>query len=291
MRHLFVAVLIVLSLAACSRQAEERKWTTVMEAEISKVSALSGGQIVQILVNEGDVVEPGDTLALLDDKELRFSMEQLQASLRELTAQKDLYQSQIAIAKADLEYQSSRQSRNESLYKEEMIPLQQLEDGEILRRKAELQYGSAGKNLQLTEAKRGSLEAQVKSVQKKIADCVIVSSFSGRVENVYYNEGEMLPNMGQLAEIVNSDQMEASIYVSEQYLSVIKPGMAAKLKVSGSQRAIPAKIIRISNKAEFTPKTVLTTDNRSVMAYAIRLRADNPDGLLKDGMPVDVYLP
>jgi len=100
----------------------------------------------------------------------------------------------------------------------------------------------------------------------------------------------MLPNMGQLAEIINSEQMEANIYVSEDYLSVIKPGQSVKLKVSGYRNTLPATLIRISNRAEFTPKTVLTPDNRSVMAYAVRLRVENPDGILKDGMPVDVYL-
>jgi HlyD family secretion protein len=101
----------------------------------------------------------------------------------------------------------------------------------------------------------------------------------------------MLPAMTQLAEIVATQSMEANIYVSEELLAALKPGMPLKLKVNGYTNDIPAEIIRISNKAEFTPKTVLTPDNRSVMVYAIRLRAENPEGILKDGMPVDVYLP
>ena len=291
MRNILTILLMILSLSACQRKAEERIWTTVMEAEISKVSALSGGRIDSILVAEGDEVQAGDIIARLDDKELRFNLEQLQASIRELAAQKELYKSQIELAKADLQYQNSKQSRNESLYNEDYIPRQQFEDGEILRKKAELQHESAGKNLRVVEAKREALEAQIKNVQKKIEDCVIKSAFSGRVENVFFNEGEMLPNMGQLAEIINSEQMEANIYVSEEYLSVIKPGQSVKLKVNGYRQDLPATLIRISNRAEFTPKTVLTPDNRRVRAYAVRLRAENPDGILKDGMPVDVYLP
>ncbi|MDD3103631.1 MAG: efflux RND transporter periplasmic adaptor subunit, partial [Candidatus Cloacimonetes bacterium] len=187
--------------------------------------------------------------------------------------------------------QTRRQNRSESLYEEEVIPLQNLEDGQILKNKAELQHESARKNLRLVEAKRAAIEAQIKSVQKKIQDCIITTAFTGRVEHIYFDEGEMLPNMGQLALILNIQSLEANIYVGEEYLAQFHPGMQLNLKVNGYADAIEARIIRISNKAEFTPKTVLTPDNRTVMVYAIRLKAENPEGILKDGMPVDVVLP
>lgn len=291
MKQIGLILILMLALAACNRKAEQQMWTTVMEAKIYSVAAQSGGQIKQISVTEGDTIASGKIVAKLDDQQYRFSMEHLQASLRELEAQKNLYQSQISLAAADRDYQNSRQQRNETLYEEAVIPLQQFEDGEIIARKAELQLESATKNLQLVEAKRAALQAQMKSVQKQIDDCVIVSSFSGRVETLFFDEGEMLPPMTQLAEIVATQSMEANIYVSEELLAALKSGMKLKLKVNGYPNDIPAEIIRISNKAEFTPKTVLTPDNRSVMVYAIRLRAENPEGILKDGMPVDVYLP
>ena len=291
MKQVLVLMLVLLSLAGCQSKKEQQVWTTVMEAEIYKISALSGGQIKQIFVSEGQEIESGTLVAKLDDQQLRYSLEQLQASMRELEAQRSLYQSQIALAAADLEYQSSKQLRNEKLYEEEMIALQQFEDGEIIKKKAELQHESARKNLALVTAKQASLQAQIKSVQKQIDDCVIVSSFSGRVESVFYDEGEMLPAMAQLAEIVNTKSMEANIYVNEQRLASLKPRMQVKLRVNGYKNELTAQIVRISNKAEFTPKTVLTPDNRTVMVYAIRLRTGNAQGILKDGMPVDVYLP
>ncbi|HRY83823.1 MAG TPA: HlyD family efflux transporter periplasmic adaptor subunit [Candidatus Cloacimonadota bacterium] len=291
MKPTLVFILVLLSLAGCQSKQEQQVWTTVMEAEIYKISALSGGQIKQILVSEGQEIESGTLVAKLDDQQFRFNREQLQASLLELEAQNDLYQSQIALAAADLEYQSSRQQRNEKLYEEEMIARQQFEDGEIIKKKAELQHESARKNLALVKAKQASLQAQLKSVQKQIDDCVIVSSFSGRVESVFYDEGEMLPAMAHLAEIVNTKSMEANIYVNEERLATLKPGMRVKLRVNGYKNELTAQITRISNKAEFTPKTVLTPDNRTVMVYAVRLRTGNTQGILKDGMPVDVYLP
>ncbi len=291
MKRIIILSVLLLALAACGRKDEEQIWTTMMEADLYRVSALAGGRISKIYVAEGDEVKAGDKIAQLDDSDLRFTLEQLRASLQELEAQKQLFNTQIALAATELEYQSRRQGRSETLYEENVIPLQNLEDGELMKSKAELQHESAQKNLRLVEAKRPALQAQLKSVQKKIDDFTITTPFTGRVEHLYFDEGEMLPNMGQLAEILNIQSLEANIYVGEEYLAQFQPGIQLKLKINGHSEAIDAKIIRISNKAEFTPKTVLTPDNRTVMVYAIRLKAENPNGILKDGMPVDVVLP
>ncbi|MDZ4182196.1 MAG: HlyD family efflux transporter periplasmic adaptor subunit [Candidatus Cloacimonadaceae bacterium] len=291
MKRIMILLMLLAGLYACQRKEEGQSWTTVMEADIYRVSALAGGQISKIFVAQGQEVEPGTIIAQLDDRELRYSLEQIMGARTELLAQEQLNQTQVALAAAELEYQSRRHSRNESLFKEEMISLQSLEDGKIQVSKAELQHEAAVKNLRLVQTKKASLLAQQKSIEKKIEDCVIISAFQGRVENLYYDEGEMLPMMGLLAEIINTRSLEANIYVNEEYLARIKTQDRAKLRIKGYQAELDAQIIHISNKAEFTPKTVLTPDNRSVMVYAVRIRADNAGGILKDGMPVDVHLP
>lgn len=291
MRRLLFILILALALASCDRDESGERWTTVMEATSFRVSALSGGRISEIYVSEGDEIESGAKIAQLDVQELQFSLEQQMAALQELAVQEELFHNQIEIANADLEYQSRRQGRSERLYEEDVIPLQNLEDGQLLKSKAELQYQAAQKNLRLAEAKRASILAQIKTLKKRIEDSTISSAFSGRIENLYFDEGEILPNMGQLAEILDTKSLEANIYVNEEYLARFKPEMRLMLEVSGYAERIKARIIKISNKAEFTPKTVLTPDNRSVMVYAVRLRAENPQGILKDGMPVDVYLP
>ena len=291
MRRLLFTLILALALFSCAREESGERWTTVMEATSFRISALLGGRISKIYVTEGEEIESGAKIAELDAQELQFSLEQQMAALQELAVQEELFLTQIEIASADLEYQSRRQGRSERLYEEEVIPLQNLEDGQLLKSKAELQYQAAQKNLRLAEARKASILAQIKTLKKRIEDSTIISEFSGRIEHLYFDEGEMLPNMGQLAEVLDTKSLEANIYVNEEYLALFKPGMRLMLAVSGHADRLEARVIKISNKAEFTPKTVLTPDNRSVMVYAIRLRAENPQGILKDGMPVDVYLP
>jgi len=242
-------------------------------------------------LNEGDLVSEGDTLAVLDKREFEYMLEQLNATRSELNAQEALLRTQIAQAGNDLEYQQGRQNRASNLYDADVIPKQSLEDSELLQTKAETQLKAAQQNLALVAAKRGQADAQEKGLRKKIADCVITAPYSGMVNTLYYREGEIIPPLGQLAQITDTAQIELSIYVDESRLAKLKPGMKANLKVQGNAKTYPAVVSHISNKAEFTPKTVLTPDNRSVMVYAVRLKAENPEGILKDGMPVDVTLP
>jgi HlyD family secretion protein len=231
-----------------------------------------------------------DTLAVLDARELEYGMEQLQAGLRELNAQEAIYRTQIATAEEDLAYVEARQGRNEKLFEASVIPRQNLEDGQNLEAKARNLLKSTRQSLSVLDAKRASLAAQQKVLQKKLADCVVTSQASGTVETLFYSEGEVLPPLGQLAELSDLDDPEISIYVSEEWLARLKVGALFKLRAQGYRYPLDAELIRISNRAEFTPKTALTPDNRNVMVYALRLRVNNREGILKDGMPVDVSL-
>lgn len=282
---------LALILSACSPRTKEVFWTSVMEAELNHVSAVAGGRIMKLNVKEGDEVKQGDLLATLDDQELRYTLEQMEASLRELDAQEKLLLTQIAIAEVELNYQNGRFSRTERLYQEAIIPLQSYEDTQIMQSKAELQLSSSKQNLSLLTAKRSALVAQGNIIRKKLADCIIVSPFNGRIETLFFNEGEMIPSLGKLAQISNIDYPEANIYVNEEWLAHLKLSMPLMIRLQSRTEPIPAQVICISNKAEFTPKTVLTPDNRSVMVYAVRIRAENPEGILKDGMPVDIFVP
>ncbi len=291
MNKIISILIAVLVLTACGSKDKEPVWTSQVESRLFHVSTSTGGKIVLLRVEEGEAVQAGDTLAVLDTRELEYNMEQLQAGLRELDAQEAIYHTQIATAEEDLAYVATRQGRNEKLFEASVIPRQNLEDGQILQTKARNLLKSTRQSLKVLEAKRASLAAQQKILRKKLTDCVVLSPASGTLETLFYSAGEVLPPLGQLAELSDLSAPEISIYVSEEWLSKLKIGSKFNLRARGFSQNIPAEVIRISNRAEFTPKTALTPDNRNVMVYGIRLRAQNDSGILKDGMPVDVSLP
>lgn len=290
MKKVVYILLISMALVSCARREKEAVWTSLVEASTFHVSTQMGGKIISLMVKEGDAVQAGDTLAVLDSRELEYGLEQLNAGLQELKAQEAIYQTQISTAEEDLAYVDARQNRNEKLYEAAVIPRQNLEDGQILQAKAQNQLKATRQSLSVLDAKRASLQAQQKTLEKKLVDCVVLSPASGTVETLFYNEGEVLPPLGKLAELSDISDPEISIYVGEEWLAKLKVGTKFKLRTRGSSQPLDAELIRISNRAEFTPKTALTPDNRNVMVYAARLRVHNENGILKDGMPVDISL-
>jgi len=89
-------------------------------------------------------------------------------------------------------------------------------------------------------------------------------------------------------EITSLDTVETTIYLAEKDLPSVKTGQEVKVKLDGRTDPLSGTVSWISPKAEFTPKQVLTPDNRAALAYAVRIRIPNPDRLIKHGQPVEV---
>lgn len=281
---------LLAGLVACGRQSREEHYTSVLEGTRTKVNALMGGTIQRVNIAEGDSVRIGEVLAVLDNRELNFQGDQLAATERELDAQENVSRTQINQAQTDLAYVNQRKERTQNLVGEGVLPRQNLDDLLNLESKARSQLTAANQSLELLKAKRAQLAAQKEILSKKLDDSLLRATANGRISTLYYRGGEVIPPLGQLAEIVTLDSMETSIYVGEERLAEIKTGRTLPLKIAGLDQALTGTVIRIADQAEFTPKTVLTPDNRSSMVYAVRIRVPNPQGALKDGMPVDVCL-
>ncbi len=286
----FMILALLAGLVACGRQSREEHYTSVLEGTRTKVNALMGGTIQRVNIAEGDSVRIGEVLAVLDNRELNFQGDQLAATERELDAQENVSRTQINQAQTDLAYVNQRKERTQNLVGEGVLPRQNLDDLLNLESKARSQLTAANQSLELLKAKRAQLAAQKEILSKKLDDSLLRATANGRISTLYYRGGEVIPPLGQLAEIVTLDSMETSIYVGEERLAEIKTGRTLPLKIAGLDQALTGTVIRIADQAEFTPKTVLTPDNRSSMVYAVRIRVPNPQGALKDGMPVDVWL-
>ncbi|HEB10849.1 MAG TPA: hypothetical protein ENI06_06515 [Spirochaetales bacterium] len=96
------------------------------------------------------------------------------------------------------------------------------------------------------------------------------------------------PPLRPVIDLVNLDNVWCYIYVSESLLTEIAPGNPVKGKVSNY--TFGEKISHINSRAEFSPKEILSPDNRKALVYAVKISFENPERILKIGMPIDVYL-
>lgn len=271
----------------CKAKQQPLMYTSTLEATKLHVPSLNGGIIQKLLVQEGDWVNIGDTLAVMDSREIGYSIEQIDASLQELNMQIAIAKTNQTQADTDVAYVQERTDRLDRLYKSDVVTKQNLDDALNLETKSKTLTQNASSQAQMLAATREKLLAQKKILLKKLHDGIIYSPLSGKVTTLYYQGGEAIPPFANLVEIINAKSLDTDVYVSETMLAKLKTGQTATIKTESGIK-FTGKINIISSKAEFTPKTILTPDTRAGMVYAVTIKVDNPDDVLKDGMPVEV---
>ncbi len=276
-------------LLGCQQQPQTTTYTGVLEGRSTRVPALLGGRLVQVRVEEGMMVAPGDTLALVDSLELAIQARQVEAAREELAVQQELAATALARAGTDLEYAEEKAGRIRALAQEQALPQQNADDLHQLVELARSARQSAGQQLKLLQTKDRQLSVQLEMIRKKEADAVVVAPAAGMVASRYFEPGEAVMPMQAVVELLQVRQLEIKIYLPGEKLPQVRYGQEVQLRVDGMSEALPGQVIWVSEKAEFTPKTILTPETRAALVYAVKVLVANPEGLLKHGMPAEVW--
>lgn len=284
------AIFPLLLILCCTTKSHHDIYTSVLEGKSIHVPALTGGKIVAVFFDVGQEVFAGDSLAVVDTTDLVLQHQQAQAAREELLVQENINRTNLDRAKADLDYVQVKYERVKALYEKQATPEQSLDDLDNQLHRVRSAYKAAQDQIQILQARRKQLEAQLGSIRKKISDAVIIAPTDGLVASRYYEKGEAVPTMQPILELVHISEMDAKIYIPEEMLPQIKPGQPVRIRVDGLAEDLPGRVSWISPKAEFTPKTILTPETRTSLVYAVKVTVPNPDRVLKHGMPVEVIL-
>ncbi len=274
----------------CSGDAGDHQYTGILEGTSVQVPALTPGQITQIPVKTGEYIEKNQLLAVVDSTDLIYQREQLTAARDELTIQKAIARINVSRANKDYAYLKTTHDRIANLYKSESVTKQKLDDVTNNLQNSQTTLSNARQALSSIAAGQKRIEAQIKSINKKIRDARIISPANGIITTIYYEAGEAIPQFSPIMEIIDIKDMEVKIYISAELLSTIKYGQEVTVNVDGLNETMKGQIIWVSPKAEFTPKTILTPNTRTSLVYAIKVSIPNEDGILKHGMPVVINL-
>lgn len=287
--YLFVAICSMV-LWSCGNNSARDGYTSVVEGTSVQVPALTGGEIKELRVDTGQEVHAGDTLARVDTTELAFQRQQLEAGLEELGVQLKIARANLNQAQSTEQYVREKQQRIAMLVQSNSASRQSLDDLTNQLNQAQTALENSRQTFQSLEAKRKQLEAQLGIVNKKIKDAVIVAPIDGIISEKYFELGEAIPPLGPLVEIIEIREVDVKIYISEKKLPAVKYSQEVRVKVDGLERELAGKVSWISPKAEFTPKSILTPETRTSLVYAVKITVPNPEGILKHGMPVEVFL-
>ena len=289
-RNSFILLLMAIFILACGSGNNENEYTAVIEGTVVKVPALTGGQITAMLVDVGNRVDSGQTLALVDTTELDLQRRQLLASLEEIAVQSRIAGTNVARTRDELRYIQTKFDRISGLYQAESVPLQNYDDVKNQLDQVNKSLLTAEQQQQSLNARKEVVRAQIALLDKKINDATIRSPRAGIISAKYFETGEAVPPGQPILELTDISKVDTRIYVGESLLASLKHGQAADVQIDGSDQQLTGHLSWISPKAEFTPKSIMTPETRTSLVYAVEVSIENRNDLLKHGMPVVIKL-
>ena len=248
----------------CEKKNNDRiTGSGTLEATEITISSKSNGQVLDLLVKEGDHVQIGSVIAVVDTEKLALQKEQIQAGLAEVDYHISTAREGINLAQEQVESITKKYERINKLQKEGAATQQQLDDIETMYNQSQTQLKTTQSNLKAAQMKKQQIEANLKLIESQIKDATIVSPASGIVINKFIEQGENVAMGLPIVTIADLTKLWIKLYVTAPQLGFIQLGEKAAIRVdSFPDRKFDGKIIWISSKAEFTPKNIQTKDER-----------------------------
>lgn len=290
--------------SSCRDNTNNYDASGTFEATETIVSAEANGVIEAFNIQEGQTLDSGMYIGYIDTTQLYLKKKQLEAQVKamgyklpDISAQTAQFKQQAAVTQSDLDYLLKEKKRTENLLKANAATPKQLDDinAKIATAKEQIKaiYKQGAAQASALKTQRSGISADVQPLYFQIAQLndqleksKIVNPVKGTVLTKFAEEKEMATIGKPLYSIADLTTIILRAYITGNQFSAIKLGQKVKVMVddtSGKAKSYEGVIEWISGKAEFTPKTIQTKDERANLVYAIKIRVKN-DGGLKIGM-------
>ncbi len=311
-------VLFLLLATSCKEKAKQFDASGTFEATEIIVSAESTGKILSLDIKEGDAVAKGKVIGTIDPLSIELQKEQIAASMTALTQKSNdaspqiavfqeqigVQRNQIGVQKQQLIVLQKEQRRLENLVKAEAATPKQLDDVngqvDVLKKQIEASESSikvferqiaaqtavVGIQNRGILSEQGPLEKRMKQLDDQIARTKITNPLDGTILAKYAESGEITMAGKPIYKVADMSEMTLRAYITGDQLGQIKINQPVKVLIDDGKdkyRELQGKLFWVSEKAEFTPKTVQTKDERANLVYATKIKVKN-DGTLKIGM-------
>ncbi|HEY7006478.1 MAG TPA: HlyD family efflux transporter periplasmic adaptor subunit [Sphingomicrobium sp.] len=290
-----------------------------LEANELFISSKYPGRIKEVLVNEGDTVNPGQIVARLDTEELEANLRQAEAQIAEArgteaaaradigtkVAQVNMRSAQIVAKQADYSYASQQYSRSKGLVPTGAVSQQeaQLDNAQMLSTRAQVassqaDLAAARADLAQAQATAGrttstiqAASAEADRIRAQIKDSVLVAPMRGRIERRLAEAGEVVGAGGRVYSLVDLSDVYMYVFLPEKVTGKLRMGSEARIVLDAApQYPIRAYVSYVSPTAQFTPKTVETAEERHNLTFRVKLqipkeRLKQYEALVKAGVP------
>ncbi|HEY46698.1 MAG: hypothetical protein AMJ88_08330 [Anaerolineae bacterium SM23_ 63] len=316
----FLIAFILLSLQVgcrASPSAEEDKILAsgFIEGREYTIASTLGGRVNEIMAEQGERVQMGHSLVLLDrtilDRAYDIAQAGVTAAEAALTAQERLprpqdltmAQAQLDTAKADLDAAQAALDLLKESYKPYKPP-----EAELHRAESTVEVMRAGVALaqaQFEQVEAGPFEGEIdianavveealanlQWVESQLAELSLKAPVTGIVSQLLVKVGEVAAPGAPLVTVLDPSFLTLTVYVPEAQVAKVKVGNEVEIRVDAyPEDVFEGRVRTIADQAQFTPTEVQTQEERVKLVFAVEIFIDNPDGRLKPGMPADAII-
>lgn len=315
---IIVIIVVLVGLAIYKMQSSKVEGLTAtgtIEITRTDITPKVSGYIGELLIKEGESVTRGQVVARisrpdLEAQKLRDEAALVKAQIQLLDLKKgsrvqEISEAEATIASGQAVYDKAKRDyeRQQDLFLQGAVAAQQLDAtrsayevaaSNLAAYQARSSLVAAGYRPDVITAQQAEVErsqAIVQLAKTTLDDLIILSPLDGVVFTKNYEQGEYVNAGAAIATIGNGRDCWVKVYISSAQLGLIGVGQNVAVMVdSFPNREFSGQIKEISQQAEFTPRQSITKQERANMVFAVKVKIDNVEGILKPGMPADVVI-
>jgi HlyD family secretion protein len=289
MKTLILILSVAVALSACSNNNGGLDGSGTFEAVETVISAEVTGRLVEFSIIDGSQVERGQLVGVIDTTQLVLKKQQLQAQIQAILSRKPQVATQIAALQEQLRGAKRELERMNTLLKADAATQKQVDDAstavDVLSKQIDAQLSSLGITTSSLDSETRPLVVQIAQIDDQLERSRLYAPFTGTVLTTFVDPHELAVPGKALYKVADLKELILRAYLTNEQLTQVKLGQKVKVLVDhgDGQRTYSGTLSWVSDKAEFTPKTIQTKDERANLVYAVKIRVPN-DGYLKIGM-------
>ena len=277
-------------LLSCGKKQNDFDAMGTFEATEVTVSSEASGRILSLDVTEGQEITMDSRVGMIDTVQLYLTKLQLMKNESAVRSSRPDINKQMASVVEQIAKQKAERVRVENLLNAKAATQKQLDDIvsaiAVLESQLTALQSSLQNNALSIDAQSSAIEIQIAQVDDKLAKCVIASPINGTILAKYAEAGELAVVGKPLFKVADTKRLFLRAYLTLSQLSDIRLGGKVKVYADfggDNRREYEGTVTWISEKSEFTPKSIQTKDDRQNLVYAIKIAIVN-DGYVKIGM-------
>ncbi len=284
------SVALWLVLGACKSQEEPYDASGIFETTEVIVSAKGTGELQSFQVEEGQAVRQGEVLGWIDTLQLSLKDRQLAASLLATESKRLDEKRQVAHLRQQIENLQREKERFTTLLNAKATTAKQVDDIDYQIKVLQNQLVATQEQINSSNSSLSrqseSIQAQRAQMEDQIRNAMISSPITGTVLTKYAEQGEFAVPGKALFKVADVSQMKLRAYITADQLTQLQIGQAVAVYADRGitdRKRYAGRVVWIADKAEFTPKTIQTRNERANLVYAVKIAVEN-DGFIKRGM-------